>query len=589
MRFLIARVVALAASLPILVLAQDDAARLHRLFADDHDWEMRNSPEAATFDGYPGQNDRWTDLSRAAIEGRKHHPDDNLKVLKTIDRAKLNPEDQLNYDLFRWETERDIEGERFPEEFLVILDPLGGGVHSMVPMVLQHSPTNTVKDYEDELARLRKVNQVVDQNIALLREGLAKGITQPKIVLRDIPAQVDSLLNQQPADSVLLKSFKDFPQTIPPAEQDRLRRAANALVDGEVYPAFRKYRDFLANEYIPKCRQTVGMFALPDGEAWFRYRTLIRTTTDLTPQQIHEIGLKEVTRIRAAMEKIIAETGFHGSFNDFVAFLRTDPRFYYKNDAELVTGYRDICKRIDEQLPRLFGKLPRTPYGVEPMDAYSAPSQTTAYYEPGPVDGSRPGIYRVNTYKLESRPKFEMEVLSSHESVPGHHLQIALAHEMENVPEFRRNLETTAFVEGWGLYSESLGYEIGLYKDPYSKFGQLSYDMWRACRLVVDTGMHAMGWTRQLAIDFMTANTALTQQNIVVEVDRYISWPGQADAYKIGQLKIRELRTRAEQKLGAKFDERKFHDVVLGEGALPLAILEQRVDAWIDSGNANKQ
>ncbi len=288
-------------------------------------------------------------------------------------------------------------------------------------------------------------------------------------------------------------------------------------------------------------------------------------------------------RIRGDMEKTIGETGFHGSFDEFVQFLRTDPRFYYTDAEQLVTAYRDICKRIDEQLPKLFGKLPRTPYGVEPMDAYSAPSQTTAYYEPGTVDGAVPGIYRVNTYKLESRPKFEMEVLSSHESVPGHHLQIALSHELENVPEFRRQMGVTAFVEGWGLYSESLGYEIGLYKDPYSKFGQLSYEMWRACRLVVDTGMHALGWSRQQAIDFMKANTALTEQNIVVEVDRYISWPGQADAYKIGQLKIRELRTRAEQTLGPRFDERRFHDAVLGAGSLPLDILESRIDLWIAS------
>ena len=580
MRFPVHALVAL--TLTRLAFGQTDTSRLHALFADDHAWTMRNYPEFATFSGYPGQNDRWTDQSRAAIEARRHHPDDNLKALNSIDRAKLIPEDQLNYDLFRWQTERDVEGERFPEEYLNALDPLGGGVHSMVPMVLQHSPNVSVKDYEDEITRLRTVGLVVDQNIALLKEGLAKGITQPKVVLRAVPAQIDTLLNEKPSESVLLKRFQSFPSTIPTADQDRLRRTAQALIDGEVFASFRKYRDFLANDYIPKCRESIAMSALPDGQAWFRYRTMLRTTTDLTPQQIHDIGQQEVKRIRAQMQATIAETGFHGGFDDFVHFLRTDPRFYYTNAAELVAAYRDICKRIDEQLPKLFGKLPRTPYGVEPMDAYSAPSQTTAFYEPGPVDGSMPGIYRVNTYKLESRPKFEMEVLSSHESVPGHHLQIALAQELENVPDFRHDLGTTAFVEGWGLYSESLGYEIGLYKDPYSKFGQLSYDMWRACRLVVDTGMHSLGWTRQQAIDFMKANTALTEQNIVVEVDRYISWPGQADAYKIGQLKIRELRTRAEQKLGPRFDERKFHDVVLGEGALPLAILEQRVNSWIE-------
>ncbi len=568
-------------SLPFLAFAQNDAARLHKLFDDDQSWRMRNYPEAATFNGFPGENDRWTDLSRAAIDARRHHPDENLQILASIQRSALNAEDQLNYDLFRWNTERQIQAGKFPEEYLEILDPLEGGVHSAVPMVLQHAPTRTVKDYEDQIARLRKVNTLVEQNIALLREGLAKGITQPRIVLRDIPSQVDRLLAEQPSQSVVLKNFQQFPAAISPADQDRLRREANSLIDGQVYPAFRKFRDFLVREYIPNCRESIALSALPDGEAWYRYRTLVRTTTDLTPRQIHEIGEREVKRIRGEMDSTIQATGFHGSFDAFVAFLRTDPRFYYTRPEDLVSGYRDICKRIDGQLPKLFGKLPRTPYGVEPIDAYNAPSQTTAFYEPGPIDGSRSGTYRVNTYKLDSRPKFEMEVLSSHESVPGHHLQIALAHELENVPAFRHELETTAFVEGWGLYSESLGYEIGLYKDPYSKFGQLSYDMWRACRLVVDTGMHALGWTRQQAIDFMKANTALTEQNIVVEVDRYIAWPGQADAYKIGQLKIRELRTRAEQKLGPKFDERRFHDEVLGAGALPLDILERRVDVWL--------
>lgn len=571
----------ITALLAFPTFAQDDSARLQKLFDDDHAWIMRNHPEAATFGGFPGQNDRWTDMSATALAARRRHPDEVLLLLKTIDRSRLHDDDQLNYDLFRWQTERAIEGERFPEEYLNALDPLEGGVHSEVPMVLEHSPTRDLRDYEDEIARLKTVDVLVDQNIALLREGLSKGITQPKIVLRDIPAQIDRLLQDAPSQSVLLKNFHQFPASVSAADQERLRREANALVDGEVYPAFRKYRDFLAKDYIPNCRETIGMSALPDGAAWYRYRTKIRTTTALTPEQIHEIGMKEVKRIRAEMDQTIQQTGFKGSFDEFVHFLRTDPRFYYTKPEELVMGYRDICKRIDGQLPKLFGKLPRTPYGVEEIDAFYAPSQTTAFYEPGPVDGSRSGTYRVNTYKLDSRPRFEMEVLSSHESVPGHHLQIALAHELENVPDFRRQMGVTAFVEGWGLYSESLGYEIGLYKDPYSKFGQLSYDMWRACRLVVDTGMHSMGWTRQQALDFMKANTALTEQNIVVEVDRYISWPGQADAYKIGQLKIRELRTRAEQTLGAKFDERHFHDAVLGAGALPLDVLDKRIDIWI--------
>jgi uncharacterized protein (DUF885 family) len=562
--------------------AQDAATRLHQLFDDDQAWLLKTSPESATSLGYPGENDRWSDFSPAAIERSRQHAADNLKVLYAIERAQLNADDQLNYDLFLWRTKTDVDGNRFPGEYLAV-DPLGGGVHSWVPQILQQAPTKNLKDYEDALARLNKVPELVDQNIALLREGIKRGITQPKVVMRDVPAQVDQILKDAPADSVMLKAFRNFPATISPADQDRLRRAANAAVDGVVYPAFRKWRDFLAKEYLPNCRETIGISAMPNGLEWYQSAIRTRTTTNLTPEQIHEIGLGEVKRIRAAMDTTIAQTGFKGSFDEFVAMLRTDPKFYFTNEQDLVTGYRDICKRVDEQLPKLFGKLPREPYGVEPMDAYYAPSQTSAFYEAGSVDGTRPGIYRVNTYKLDSRPKFEMEVLSMHESVPGHHLQIALQQEMPNVPEFRKRLETTAFVEGWGLYSESLGYEMGFYKDPYSRFGQLSFDMWRACRLVVDTGMHAMGWTRQQAIDYMKANTALSEQNITAEVDRYISWPGQALAYKIGQLKIRELRTTAEKRLGPAFDERAFHDVVLSAGPLPLEILQARVENWIST------
>jgi uncharacterized protein (DUF885 family) len=564
--------------------AQDDSARLHQLFDEDQAWMLKTSPEAATSYGYPGENDRWSDFSPAAIEKSKQHAAANLKVLDSIQRARLNPDDQLNYDLFRWRVGTDVDGNRFPQEYLAV-DPLGGGVHSWVPQVMQQAPARTVKDYEDAITRLNKVPELVDQNIALLREGIKRGITQPKIVMRDVPAQVGQILKDAPAASVMLKNFQNFPATISPADQDRLRRAANAAVDGVVYPAFRKWRDFLATEYLPNCRETIGISALPNGLEWYQSAIRTRTTTNLTPRQIHEIGLAEVKRIRTAMDATIAQTGFKGSFDEFVNMLRTDPKFYFTNEHDLVEGYRDICKRVDEQLPKLFGKLPREPYGVEPMDAYYAPSQTSAFYEEGSVDGRRPGMYRVNTYKVDSRPKFEMEVLSMHESVPGHHLQIALAQEMQNVPEFRKHLETTAFVEGWGLYSESLGYEMGFYKDPYSRFGQLSFDMWRACRLVVDTGMHAMGWTRQQAIDYMKANTALSEQNITAEVDRYISWPGQALAYKIGQLKIRELRTMAEQRLGAAFDERAFHDLVLSGGALPLDVLQRRVEVWVNAGH----
>jgi uncharacterized protein (DUF885 family) len=339
--------------------------------------------------------------------------------------------------------------------------------------------------------------------------------------------------------------------------------------------------DYIASTYLPACRDTIAATALPNGAAAYAFHVRWQTTTDLTPQQIHEIGLSEVKRIRGEMDRVIASTGFKGSFHDFTEFLRTDARFYYDKAEDLVNGYRIIDKKIDPELAHEIGKLPRLTYGVCPIPDFKAPSQTTAYYQPGSPAVGRPGCFFVNTYNLHARPKWEMEALSLHESVPGHHLQLSLAQEMQDVPEFRKHVGYSAFVEGWALYGESLGEELGQYKDPYSKFGQLTYEMWRAVRLVVDTGMHSMGWTREQAIQFFKDNTGKTDQDITVEVDRYIVWPGQALAYKLGQMKIRELRTEAEKKLGTKFDVRKFHDAVLGNGAVPLNVLQAQVERWI--------
>jgi uncharacterized protein (DUF885 family) len=561
-------------------LAQDDTARLDRLFAADWAWQMNEFPERASMSGYPGGNDRWTDLSLAAIERRKQHPKDNLKILTGIDRAKLTAAERLNYDLFRRQTVEQIEGQQFPSELLRV-DPLFEGVHRQIPYLLERGPHGTVRDYDDMLKRLDAAPALIDQTIALLRKGMEAGVTPPKIIMRDVPGQIDTILTADLSRNALMQPFQNFRSNIPIADRERLRREAAAKVDGPVSASYRKLREFLATEYIPHCSDTIARAALPNGKAWYEYDVRRMTTTGLTARQIHDIGQSEVKRIRGEMDQTIRKAGFTGDFAAFVEYLRTDPKFYYTRAEDLVTGYRDICKRIDPELPRLFGKLPRAPYGVAPVPDHVAPSETTARYQGGPLDGSRPGNFMVNTYKMDSRPKFEMEALSLHESVPGHHLQIALAHELEDVPQFRKQMQFTAFTEGWGLYAESLGEELGFYRDPYSKFGQLSYEMWRACRLVVDTGMHALGWSRQQAIDFMKANSALTEQNITVEVDRYIAWPGQADAYKLGELKIKELRARAEKELGARFDIRAFHDMALGSGAIPLDVLEANANAWI--------
>jgi len=558
--------------------ALSDSARLHRLF--DLDWEYTNIvfPEHATYVGYPGQNDRWTDLSVPAIKRRTADFASELKVVNAINRTRLNPSDQLSYDIFKRGVEEFIEGTRFPGELLQV-SQLDGP--QTAPLTIGAMPARTVKDYTDIIARLRALPTVVDQTIALLDSGLKLGVTPPRITLRDVPTQVKDLVPEDPLKSALLAPFTSFPAGIAESDRARLRADAVRAYNEQDRPAFQRLQAYLTNTYIPRSRETIGMSALPDGAAWYAYNVKVQTTTTRTPREIHELGLSEVKRIRTQMDSLIRSTGFSGDFAAFTHMLRTDPKFFYTDSASLVRAYRDITKRIDPELPKLFGRLPRLPYGVSTIPSYSAPSQTTAYYQAGSPEAHRAGQYFVNTYKLDTRPTWEMEVLTSHEAVPGHHLQVAITEELEGIPEFRRYGGYTAFVEGWALYSESLGPELGLEKDPYSKFGQLTYEMWRAIRLVIDTGIHTFGWTRQQAIDYFTANSAKTAQDITVEVDRYIVWPAQALAYKSGELEIKSLRKYAEQELGPKFDIRAFHDQVLSQGGLPLDILDTRIRGWV--------
>jgi uncharacterized protein (DUF885 family) len=458
------------------------------------------------------------------------------------------------------------------------------GIQQGAASTLANTPHHTMADYENILARLASLPAAVDQQLALLQSGLKKGYTPSKIALRDVPKQIGDLIPSDPLASPLLQPFHEFPLNISPADRQRLTDQAQKIYTNSVAPSFQKLHDYFTGTYLPACRENIAATALPNGAADYAFRVRWQTTTNLTPQEIHELGLAEVKRIRAEMDKVIASADFHGAFHEFTEFLRNDPRFYFDKAEDLVNAYRVIAKKIDPELAHEFGKLPRLPYGVCVIPDFKAPSQTTAYYQPGAPAAGRPGCYFVNTYNLHARPKWEMEALSLHESVPGHHLQISLAQELENEPDFRKHVDYFVFVEGWALYSESLGEELGLYKDPYSKFGQLSYEMWRAVRLVVDTGMHSMGWTRDQAIQFFKDNTGKTDQDITVEVDRYIVWPGQALAYKLGQLKIRQLRTAAEAKLGSNFDVRKFHDVILENGAVPLNVLDQRTQQWLAPG-----
>jgi uncharacterized protein (DUF885 family) len=554
---------------------------------------MEEYPEVATQVGFPGQNTRWVDDSPGGIESRKRHLAESISELKQFQRESLPEKEKLNFDLYDRLLEESEQGLQYgddPIPFRLVVPrnlwmPINQmeGIQQNAPDTLTTTPHRSVADYEIILQRMQALPGAVQQNLLLLQEGLKRGYTPPKITLRDVAKQIADLIPADPLKSALLQAFTEFPASVPESDRKRLTARAESIYTASLVPAFQKLHDYFSATYVPACRQTIAATALPSGTAGYRFHVRWQTTTTLTPVQIHEIGLSEVKRILAEMNQVIASTGFKGSFHDFTEFLRTDPRFYYDQPEDLVDGYRVIAKKIDPELAHEVGKLPRLTYGVCPVPDFKAPSQTTAYYQQGSPAVGRPGCYFVNTYNLHARPKWEMEALTLHEAVPGHHLQIALAQELDDVPEFRKQVGYSAFVEGWALYSESLGEEVGLLKDPYSKFGQLTYEMWRAVRLAVDTGIHSMGWTREQSIQFFKDHTGKTDQDITVEVDRYIVWPGQALAYKLGQLQIRQLRDEAEKKLGANFDVRKFHDAVLESGALPLAELKSQVMAWLEA------
>jgi uncharacterized protein (DUF885 family) len=552
-----------------------EAERLHDLFRTHWTYTLEESPEMATYTGVPGYDHRWMDHSLEAYTRRNRELEHPVLVAATIDRDQLSPSDQVNLDLFRRNAEEALEGRRFPAELL----PLNqmGGVQQNVAQILGLMSFSRAADYENLLARLEAVGTLVDQNIELLREGRRRGLTPPQITLRDVPQQVKNQLVEAPLQSPLLRAFSAPSPGVEAATLTPLRERAEAAYRAVIAPAYSRLLAFLTDEYIPGCRPTVGLSALPDGEAWYAFNVRQSTTTRLTPEEIHALGLAEVKRIRAEMDAVVASSGFTGSFDAFVDFLRTDDRFFFTRTEDLLVSYRDICKRADPELPRLFGTLPRLPYGVVPVPSYAEKSQVTAYYEPGSPASGRPGNFYANTYDLRARPKWEMEALALHEAVPGHHLQIALAQELAEMPDFRKHGFYTAYIEGWGLYAESLGGEMGFYKDPYARFGQLTYEIWRAIRLVLDTGLHALGWSREQAIAYFVEHAGKAEHDIVVEVDRYIVWPGQALAYKIGELKIQELRKKAKGALGERFDIRAFHDVILGSGAVPLDLLETQI------------
>jgi len=560
--------------------AADELAALHALFAEDWDRRMAESPTWASQLGDKRHNRRWPDLSPAAREASHAADRAALAALARIDRAALPPAEQLTHELFEHALRQRIAAQ--PYKPWVYAISMRDGIQSE-HQLLDGLAFRVPSDWDDWLARLESFGTYMDQTIADLEEGAREGRTQPRVIMQRVPAQLRQQQVADPADSPFYAPFRSLPDTLPAAERERLQAAARRAIATVVIPAYERLERFLVDRYLPAARDSVGIWDTPDGRAWYANLAASFTTTELSPDEIHAIGHAEVKRIRAEMEAVIREVGFEGSFQDFLEHLRTDPKFYYQSPDELFQAYLAIAKRIDPLLSPLFRTLPRTPYGIRPIPMDIAPDTTTAYYYGPSADGRRPGYYYVNLYRPEQRPKYEMAVLSVHEAVPGHHLQIALAQELADLPMFRRFSGYTAFVEGWALYSESLGEEMGLYEDPYDRFGYLTYDMWRAVRLVVDTGLHHKGWSREQAIEFFRDNAAKTELDIVNEIDRYIGWPGQALAYKIGQLRIRALRSAAEEALGERFDIREFHDVVLAAGAVPLDVLEARVRAWIAS------
>ncbi len=552
--------------------------RLYALF--DEEWELglKENPTFASFLGDKRYNDRWSDQSLQAIEKRQQHRIETLASLKKINRNELSVADRLNYDLFQKDYEEAVEGNKFKRYLLPITQQ--GGIQTADELA-QFIRFETVKDYEDWIARMNAFPAYMEQILSLMREGKKRNVMWAKAVMERVPAQIDKMTAASDERNPFYAPFKNFSKDIPETEQTRLKNLAKAAINGKVVPSYKKLKDYFTGEYLPAAYPQAGIWQRPDGADYYAFLARSNTTTNLTPQQIHDKGLTEVARIRSEMERIKTQVGFKGTLQEFFQFLRTDKQFFYDSPEELLNAYRALTRRIDPELVKVFRTLPRTPYGVIPIPDKIAPDTTTAYYNQPAADGSRPGYYYVNLYKPEVRPKWEMMALSLHEAVPGHHLQLALQQELGEVPNFRKFGGFTAFVEGWGLYSESLGEEMGLYNDPYDKFGQLTYEMWRAVRLVVDTGIHYFKWDRQRAIDYFKENAAKTEQDIVNEIDRYISDPGQALAYKIGELKIKELRAKSKSELGARFDIREFHDVVLLSGGVPLDILERNVNDWI--------
>ena len=565
----------------IQTFAQSDRRQLEELLADYWSYTLQESPTLATRAGVNDFNHLLPQVS-PVDQARKLRSEEAFQErLNSIDRDSLNRDNQVNYDLLDWELGRSIDGMRLNTSripFNTFSSFFSGALRASFGINM-----NTEEDYGDYIARIEEFPRYFNENIENMRQGIRDGFVLPKIIIGGVLPTVQAQVYDNPDDSSLADPILDINERLPEAVRTQIINDTRNAIRTYAIPSFRQLVTFLEEEYYPAATEGIAAIDLENGEEYYSHQIRVYTTrTDLTADDIHEIGLSEVTRIRSEMDALIEESGFEGSFGEFTEFLRTDPQFYAETAEELLQAASFVAKKIDYRMPEFFGRLPRTPYGVVPVPDEIAPNFTTAAYNYAVVGGTRGGAYWVNTYALDQRPLYELPALTAHEAVPGHHQQNAIASEIEGVPEFRKVLGYSAFGEGWGLYSEKLAIDMDIYENEYEHFGRLSYEMWRACRLVIDTGIHAKGWSRQQALDYLGDNTSLSQANIRAEVDRYISWPGQALAYKLGEMKILELRARAETELDDRFDIREFHDVVLGQGALPLDLLERVVNQYIE-------
>ena len=565
-------------------IATDKARRLEALYAEYWEELLELNPLQATFQGDPRYNDRLPNfLSEDYRDRSDAFTREWLEKIEAVGPEGLQGQALLSYEIFVRDARNSLEGTQFPGwmqplnqfyNFASTAVQLGSGTSAQ--------PFKTADDYDDWRKRASQLPVVFDQAIANMRIGMREGVVQPTALMEKVLPQLDAIIKESAEDTLFWMPVKNMPDDIPAAERERITAEYRAMIEGELMPAYRELRAFVADEYMPATRDSSGMAALPNGEAWYAYNARSSTTTDLTPAQIHQIGLDEVERIHGLIQtEVMDKVGFEGSLQEFFEFMKTDPRFQFESEAALLEHYRGLEAKVNAGVPALFSLTPKADFEIRPVEPFRAQSAAGGSYMRPSEDGTRPGVFYVNTYDLPTRQTWDAEDLFLHEAIPGHHFQIALQQELTGLPMFRRFGGETAFTEGWGLYAESLGKELGVYTDPYSYFGYLQNELWRAIRLVVDTGLHSRGWTREQVIAYMLENSATAETPAISETERYMAIPGQALAYKIGELKIQALRDRAEAELGDDFDIRAFHAEVLKDGSVPLEILERTLARWI--------